>query len=48
MEKTWEEVQKKTFTKWCNAHLVKKGFEPLTNISEGWQTGIKLMELVNA
>jgi actinin alpha len=47
-EKAWEEVQKKTFTKWCNAHLVKKGFGPITSISNDWQNGIKLMELVNA
>lgn len=50
MEKAWEEVQKKTFTKWCNSHLVKKFGKdgPFDNISTAWTDGIKLMELVNA
>lgn len=31
-EAAWVMVQRKTFTKWCNSHLAKKGFPLLTNI----------------
>jgi len=47
-EKAWELVQIKTFTKWTNSHLVKSKYTPISNISEDWHDGIKLMELVNA
>jgi actinin alpha len=50
MDKGWEQVQIKTFTKWCNNHLVKKhGSEAaITNLPNDFETGIKLMQLLNA
>jgi len=39
---------KKTFTKWMNNHLKKKGFAPLTAIHTDFETGIKLCEIINA
>jgi hypothetical protein len=40
----------KTFTKWCNAHLVKKfGSDgAITNVEVDFESGVKLMQLVNA
>jgi hypothetical protein len=37
-----------TFTKWCNNHLRKKGFGPLEDVQKEFETGVKLMELINA
>jgi len=50
MDRTWEDVQRKTFTKWCNSHLVKRfgSDAAIKSISEDFQTGVKLMELLNA
>jgi hypothetical protein len=42
MDKQWEETQKKTFTKWCNNHLVKKSREPFKSLADEFQSGIKL------
>jgi len=47
-ESAWVEVQKKTFTKWMNSHLRKKGFPVINNAQEEFETGINLMNLVNA
>ena len=49
-DNAWEVVQMKTFTKWCNNHLVKKiGKDAIIeNIVEDWTTGIKLMQLLHA
>lgn len=49
MDKQWEEVQKKTFTKWCNSHLVKRfgSNAAMANLEVDFESGIKLMELVN-
>lgn len=47
-EEKWVLAQKKTFTKWFNNHLRKKGFPPITDIATDWQDGIKLMQVVNA
>lgn len=33
--------------RWCNAQLAKKNCAPITNICSDFQTGIKLMELIN-
>jgi actinin alpha len=44
----WVGAQKKTFTKWFNNHLRKKGYPPIENIQTDWATGIKLMQVVNA
>jgi len=50
MEQGWVEVQKKTFTKWVNSHIVKSfgSANGVTNLYEDFQTGIKLMQLVNS
>jgi len=50
MDKGWEVVQMKAFTKWCNAHIVKKfgAAAAITKLTEEFQTGVKLMELVNS
>lgn len=47
-ESAWVEVQKKTFTKWMNSHLRKKGFPIINSAQEEFETGINLMNLVNA
>jgi Ca2+-binding EF-hand superfamily protein len=47
-EAKWITAQKKTFTKWFNNHLRKKGYPPITEIKTGFETGITLMQIVNA
>lgn len=47
-EPKWVEIQKKTFTKWMNNHLRKKGYEPLKSVKDDFEDGINLMRLVNA
>ena len=44
----WVETQKKTFTKWTNNHLRKKGYAPIENAQMDFENGIKLMEIVAA
>lgn len=44
----WVAIQQKTFTKWVNNHLRKKGFEAMVNVQTEFETGTKLMELVHA
>jgi len=44
----WVAVQQKTFTKWVNNHLRKKGFSAMENVQTEFETGLKLGELVNA
>lgn len=46
--KNWVQVQQKTFTKWLNNHLRKKGFEPMENVEVEFEDGIKLMQIINA
>lgn len=46
-EAQWVVVQKKTFTKWLNMHLAKKGLPPMTNIINDWEDGINLIRLMN-
>lgn len=41
-------MQKRTFTKWFNNHLRKKGYKPITDVQKDWSTGIMLMRVVNA
>jgi len=50
MEQGWVEVQKKTFTKWVNSHIVKSfgSANAVTSLYDDFQTGIKLMQLVNS
>lgn len=47
-EKQWVQVQKKTFTKWLNNHLKKKGFPPMEDVTTEFDNGIRLMQVVNA
>jgi len=47
-EAKWITAQKRTFTKWFNNHLVKKGFSPIKDVQKDWSNGIKLMQVVNA
>lgn len=53
MSDAWVHIQKKTFTKWCNGHLVRRfgSKEPTIDIDKvefSFDTGIMLMRLVNA
>jgi len=44
----WVAVQKKTFTKWVNSHLTKKGFPTINVLEEEFTDGINLINLLNA
>jgi len=46
MEKTWERIQKKTFTGWINAHLRKKGLK-ISDIVEDLKDGLNLQALLH-
>jgi len=48
LEQEWVNVQKKTFTKWMNSHLRKKGFPAVEDAQLEFETGITLMNLINA
>ena len=48
MTDNWVTVQKKTFTKWTNSHLRKKGFPLIEDLRTDFETGINLMNLINA
>jgi len=41
----WEAMQIKTFTKWCNMHLAKKG-ESIENLTQDFRNGVKLIQLL--
>lgn len=47
-EPKWVQIQKKTFTKWMNNHLRKKGHPAIENVKDDFEDGINLMRLVNA
>jgi glycogen debranching enzyme len=47
-EAKWVAIQKRTFTKWFNNHLSKKGYKPIKDIAKDWSSGIMLMNVVNA
>jgi len=47
-EAKWVAVQKRTFTKWFNNHLRKKGYPIIKDVAKDWSTGIMLMNVVNA
>jgi actinin alpha len=47
-EPKWVEIQKKTFTKWMNNHLRKKGYAPVASVKDDFEDGIKLMQLIAA
>jgi len=45
VRKRWEQMQIKTFTKWCNMHLAKKG-DAIEDVTTGFRDGVKLIELL--
>lgn len=45
VKKRWEQMQIKTFTKWCNMHLAKKG-SSIEDLTTGFCDGVKLIELL--
>jgi len=45
MDKSWELVQKKTFTKWVNSHLAKRG-QKLEDLSKDFHDGLKLLSFL--
>lgn len=45
LEKTWERIQKKTFTGWVNSHLSKVGLK-IEDLATDFQDGIKLIKLL--
>jgi hypothetical protein len=44
----WVLIQKKTFTKWMNGHLKKKGHPMMTDPVNEFETGTNLMNLINS
>lgn len=48
----WQVRQSRTFSKWCNMYLAKKGYEPRVGeakeFGESWTDGVTLMQLMNA
>jgi len=40
--------KKKTFTKWMNSHLRKKGYPAIVDAQEDFETGVNLMYLINS
>jgi actinin alpha len=45
MDKTWERIQKKTFTGWCNNHLRKRALK-IETLETDLQDGLKLIALL--
>lgn len=48
LTKDWEIMQNKTFTKWLNTHMKKKGFPPFEDLSNEFEDGTGMMRVVNA
>eukprot|EP01094_Clydonella_sp_ATCC50884_P024653 TRINITY_DN6252_c0_g1_i2.p1 TRINITY_DN6252_c0_g1~~TRINITY_DN6252_c0_g1_i2.p1 ORF type:complete len:1140 (-),score=632.07 TRINITY_DN6252_c0_g1_i2:233-3508(-) len=47
----WVQIQRKTFTKWCNSHLRRRfaqAVEPIEAIENDLEDGIRLYKLINA
>jgi len=42
MDKQWERIQQKTFTKWVNSHMTKRGLT-VTDLVEDFKDGLKLV-----
>jgi len=47
-QEAWVLTQQRTFTKWCNNHLRKKGYPLIENAATDFEDGIMLMKLLNA
>jgi len=45
MEKAWEQIQKKTFTKWVNSHLAKRG-QKMEEITAEFKDGLKFLSFL--
>jgi len=45
MEKTWENIQRKTFTGWINSHLRKRGVK-IEKIENDLCDGLRLIDLL--
>ncbi|KAJ6242462.1 alpha-actinin [Anaeramoeba flamelloides] len=45
MDQSWVKVQQKAFTRWCNAHLGKRGLK-LENMQTDFKSGINLLQLL--
>lgn len=48
MKAKWIASQKNTFTKWCNNHLKKKGYQLLEDIYVDFSDGVRLMLLIHS
>ncbi|CAO3592885.1 unnamed protein product [Absidia cylindrospora] len=46
MDKTWEAIQQKTFTKWLNNKLDIKGVEHIQNLADDLASGVTLIQLL--
>ncbi|CAG8711790.1 4244_t:CDS:2, partial [Acaulospora morrowiae] len=46
MDRTWETIQEKTFTKWVNSKLADKGIEPITDLVRAMSDGVRLIQLL--
>jgi len=44
----WIARQEKTFMKWCNNHLRKKGYPALESIQNDFEDGVRLIQLINS
>lgn len=47
-DRAWEVIQQKTFTKWTNNHLRKRGYPALEDLQTGFDTGTSLMQLMDS
>jgi len=45
MDKQWEKIQKKTFSKWVNSHLAKRG-QKIEEITTEFKDGLKLISFL--
>lgn len=45
LDKQWERIQQKTFTKWCNMHLGKRG-QKIEDISKDFCNGLYLISML--
>jgi len=44
----WVARQERTFMKWCNNHLRKKGYPAIESIQNDFEDGVRLMQLINS
>ncbi|KAI9296817.1 hypothetical protein K502DRAFT_337116 [Neoconidiobolus thromboides FSU 785] len=48
MDKEWEQIQQKTFTKWVNIQLSSKNYENIKDLYHGLSDGTALIQLLEA